>query len=67
MELCDLGDEASIEPVAAAVRPNSAGPTWPAKRPSSPRACWRSAPVRAAAAALAADPEPSTASCPSAP
>ena len=35
---------------------SSAAPIWPPRRPGSPLACWRSAPVRAAARAAAADP-----------
>ncbi|HZL64084.1 MAG TPA: PD-(D/E)XK nuclease family protein, partial [Thermoleophilia bacterium] len=57
MELCDLRDEASIEPVAAAVTADLGRPDLADEAAELARACWRSAPVRAAAAALAGDPD----------
>jgi len=57
MELCDLRDEASIERVAAAVTADVGRPDLAAEAAELARACWRSPPVRAAAAALAADPD----------
>ena len=55
MELCDLRDEASIEPTAAAVTTDLGRPDLAGKAAELARACWRSAPVRAAATALADD------------
>ncbi len=57
MELCDLCDEASIEPAAAAVTADLGRPDLADEAAELARACWRSAPVRAAATALAADPD----------
>jgi ATP-dependent exoDNAse (exonuclease V) beta subunit len=57
MELCDLLDEAAIEPTAAAVTADLGRPDLADDAAELARACWRSAPVRAAAAALADDPD----------
>ena len=47
MELCDLGDEASVAALPRPSPPSSSGRTWRTRPPSWPRACWRAAPVRA--------------------
>ncbi len=57
MELCDLDDEGSIEPAAAAVAADLGRPDLTAPAAKLAGNCWRSAPVRAAAAAAAAGPE----------
>ena len=56
MELCDLGDEASVARVAAAVAHEIERPDLAEEAAGLAAACWRAAPVRAAAAAAAADP-----------
>ncbi len=50
MELCDLGDEASVASVAAAVAAELERPDLSAEAAELARACWHAAPVRAAAA-----------------
>ncbi len=50
MELCDLGDEASITSVAAAVAAELERPDLALEAAELARTCWRAAPVRAAAA-----------------
>lgn len=56
MELCDLGDESSIERLAAAVASEVGYPDLTARAAELALACWRAVPVRAAAAAAAVDP-----------
>jgi len=51
MELCDLGDESSIGPVAASAAARLGRPDLTERAAALALACWRSAPVRAAAAA----------------
>ena len=55
MELCDLGDEASVPVAAEAAALELGRPDLAAETARLALACWRSAPVRAAARA-AADP-----------
>jgi len=57
MELCDLRDEASIDQVAKDVAADLGRPDLATEAAQLAHACWSSAPVRAAAAALAADPD----------
>jgi ATP-dependent helicase/nuclease subunit A len=57
MELCDLRDEDSIERVALDVTADLGRPDLADEAAELARACWRSTPVRAAAAALASGPE----------
>jgi ATP-dependent helicase/nuclease subunit A len=56
MELCDLQDEASIARVAAGVTRELGRPDLTDEAVELATACWRAAPVRAAAVAAAADP-----------
>ncbi len=56
MELCDLGDEASVAVVAKAAALELGRPDLAVETLDLALACWRSAPVRAAARAVAADP-----------
>ena len=56
MQLCDLHDEASIGRIAEAVALEEGRPELAAEAAALATACWRAAPVRAAAAAAAADP-----------
>ena len=51
MELCDLGDEGSVAAVASAAAAELERPDLDADAAALADACWRSAPVRAAAAA----------------
>jgi ATP-dependent helicase/nuclease subunit A len=51
MELCDLGDESSVARVAAAAAARLGRPDLAARAAELALACWRSAPVRAAAGA----------------
>jgi ATP-dependent exoDNAse (exonuclease V) beta subunit len=51
MELCDLGDEGSVSTAATAVAAELERPDLDADAAALAGACWRSAPVRAAAAA----------------
>ena len=51
MELCDLDDESSIETVATAVAAELERPDLALEAAELATACWRAAPVRAAAAA----------------
>jgi len=60
MELCDLGDEASITRLAEGVARDLDQPVLAEEASELALACWRAAPVRAAAAA-AADPGASAA------
>ena len=55
MELCDLHDQLSIAPLAEAAARDLGRPDLAAEAAALAGACWRAAPVRAAAAA-AADP-----------
>jgi ATP-dependent exoDNAse (exonuclease V) beta subunit len=55
MELCDLNDESSLPGIAAAVTLEAGRPDLAERAAVLAAACWRAAPVRAAAAA-AADP-----------
>jgi len=57
MELCDLDDEASIARHAAAAASEVDRPDLAARAGELALACWRSDPVRRAAAVAAADPE----------
>ncbi len=57
MELCDLSDEASLEVMAEAAARELERPDLAAEAAELAAACWRSAPVRAAARAAASDPE----------
>jgi ATP-dependent helicase/nuclease subunit A len=56
MQLCDLQDEASIGRVAAGATRELGRPDLADEAAALADACWRSAPVRAAALAAAADP-----------
>ena len=56
MELCDLIDESSLADIAAAVAQDLDRPDIAGEAAELARACWRSEPVRAAAAAAASDP-----------
>ena len=56
MELCDLHTEASVAPAAGAAAGELGRPDLAGDAAVLARDCWRSAPVRAAARALAADP-----------
>jgi ATP-dependent helicase/nuclease subunit A len=56
MELCDLHDEASIARVAEGVARDLEQPDLTEEAAELAGACWRAAPVRAAASAAAADP-----------
>jgi ATP-dependent helicase/nuclease subunit A len=51
MELCDLGDESSLATVAAAVTVELERPDLTEEAADLAAACWRAAPLRAAAAA----------------
>ena len=53
MELCDLADEASVVTVAAAVAAELERPDLAGEAAELALACWRAAPVRAAADAAA--------------
>jgi ATP-dependent helicase/nuclease subunit A len=53
MELCDLGDESSLAAVAASVAAELERPDLAAEAAELALACWRAAPVRAAAGAAA--------------
>jgi ATP-dependent helicase/nuclease subunit A len=55
LELCDLADEASVGPAAAAAAREAGRSDLAAETAELALACWRSAPVRAAAVAAAAD------------
>jgi hypothetical protein len=57
MELCDLADESSLPGIAAAVTLEAGWPNLAERAGELAGTCWRSAPVRAAAAAAAADPD----------
>jgi len=57
MELCDLTDESSLPGIAAAVTLEAGRPDLAERAAALAGACWRAAPVRAAAAAAAADPD----------
>jgi ATP-dependent helicase/nuclease subunit A len=57
MELCDLDDESSLPGIAAAVALDAGRPDLAEDAAALAGVCWRSAPVRAAAAAAAADPD----------
>ncbi len=57
MELCDLGDEAGLPALAAAVAGELGRPDLEADAATLAGHCWRAEPVRQAAAALAADPQ----------
>ncbi|HJW75268.1 MAG TPA: 3'-5' exonuclease, partial [Thermoleophilia bacterium] len=57
MELCDLTDESSLGRVARAVALEIERPDLADAAAALAGVCWRSAPVRAAAAAQAADPD----------
>ena len=57
MELCDLGDEASVAIAAEAAALELGRPDLAAETARLALACWRSAPVRAAARAAVADPD----------
>ena len=50
MELCDLADESSLTAIAAAVTREAGWPELAARAAELAGACWRAAPVRAAAA-----------------
>ena len=50
MELCDLADESSLAAIAAAVAREAGWPDLAARAAELAGACWRAAPVRAAAA-----------------
>ena len=50
MELCDLADESSLPGIAAAVTLEAGWPDLAERAAALARACWRAAPVRAAAA-----------------
>jgi ATP-dependent helicase/nuclease subunit A len=56
LELCDLGDESSLRRIAEAVALELDRPDLADEAAELAGACWRAAPVRAAAAAAAADP-----------
>ncbi len=56
MELCDLSDEASLARLAGPVALELGDPDLAAEAAALAGACWRAAPVRAAAAAAATDP-----------
>jgi ATP-dependent helicase/nuclease subunit A len=56
MELCDLGDEGSIARVAGGVALDLGRGDLAGEAAALATACWRAAPVRAAAAAAAAEP-----------
>jgi ATP-dependent helicase/nuclease subunit A len=55
MELCDLADESSLASIAAAVTSDAGRPDLADDAAVLAGACWRSSPVRAAAAAKPAD------------
>ena len=57
MELCDLADESLLPDIAAAVAQDLGRPDMAGEAAELASACWRSEPVRAAAAAAAADPD----------
>ena len=56
MELCDLADPSSLPGLAVAVAADLGYPDLAERAAALAGACWRAAPVRAAAAAAAADP-----------
>ena len=56
MELCDLADASSVERAATAAALELERPDLAAEAAGLAEACWRAAPVRAAADAAAADP-----------
>lgn len=57
MELCDLADEGSLAPTVAAVARELGRADLEDEMATLAAACWRAKPVRAAAAAAAADLE----------
>ncbi len=57
MELCDLGDESSLSRAAEVAAGELERPDLAGEAAELAAACWRSAPVRAAARAAASDPD----------
>ncbi len=57
MEQCDLDDEDTIDPMAAAAAADLGRPDLADEAAELARACWRSAPVRAAAALAENEPD----------